>query len=240
MKRSNLIVVLVCLAGAVLVSTNASAMYHPRVGRFMQRDPLPGPATPMRADTTGPVIGGRFARREHRPQEIPSASAQYTDGMSLYQYAQSSPSTKLDPNGLLAVKVCVRPLGIFPSWLPWWASPANHAYIKMGGWTAGFQDDSIVHSPDLGPNHRGRKCWLSKKADKGKLPDGTTCKCATDAQIEKCVKDFAAKGAVKFGYGKYNVVTNNCGDWVINTKKRCCLKGKVPYHTYGPNHGSAE
>ena len=90
MKTPRLVAVLVNLAVIALLATDASAMYHPTMGRFMQRDPGSGGmmAAP-RVGTAGPSVAGSFLTRD-----------QYADGMNLYQYAGTNPVTRLDPNGL--------------------------------------------------------------------------------------------------------------------------------------------
>ena len=61
-------------------------MYHPTMGRFMQRDP--GASSPARVGTVGPAVGGGFVPRD-----------QYADGMHLYQYVRSCPTRFVDWNG---------------------------------------------------------------------------------------------------------------------------------------------
>jgi RHS repeat-associated protein len=151
----------------------------------------------------------------------------------LYVYAKNNSLRFTDPLGLAAgVSVCVRPLAALPNALPWWASPVNHAYIQIGNWSAGFQGDSTVHVPEDNPNHAGKKCWPAQKRNGGTFPDGTDCKCASDDQIQNCIKSYSQQGSQAGGYPSYGVVSNNCGDWVINALSRCCLKGKIPYHWY--------
>ncbi|WP_432799443.1 RHS repeat-associated core domain-containing protein [Poriferisphaera sp. WC338] len=67
---STLKIILVCLS-LLLCSTDASAMYNPRFGSFMQRDPL----------------------------NNTQAGGGYQDGINLYQYQKSQPLTLVDPSG---------------------------------------------------------------------------------------------------------------------------------------------
>ena len=101
MKRMHLNAVLIGLAA--IVTADASAMYNPRMGVFMQRDPGPGAGRPMRIGTGGPAVGGSFAGRDR--------AAQYADGMDLYQYGRSNPITGVDPTGTIVIVMsgCRRP-----------------------------------------------------------------------------------------------------------------------------------
>jgi hypothetical protein len=79
-------------------------MYHPELGRFMQRDPLgTALARPMviSASTARNVSDARFTQRDHAPPKaIPAV--QYADGMNLYQYVRSNPLNRRDANGLFS------------------------------------------------------------------------------------------------------------------------------------------
>jgi len=75
MKRRNLNGLLLGLAAIALLTADAWAHYHPRAGRFVQRDP----ASYAKGDV------GR---------------GQYADGLSLYQYTASKPIVASDPSGL--------------------------------------------------------------------------------------------------------------------------------------------
>ena len=92
MKHTRLIAVLVGLAAIAVLTTNASAYYHPTVGRFISRDPGPGAAT--RPGTATPAPTNRFIPRD------PTGTGQYADGMDLYQYSRSNPVNLVDPAGL--------------------------------------------------------------------------------------------------------------------------------------------
>lgn len=90
MKRTHLIAALGGLIAVGLFATNASAMYNPSTGTFMQRDPGAGSA--MRAGAGWPEVGGGFIPRD--------STGQYADGMNLYQYVRSQPTVYVDPSGL--------------------------------------------------------------------------------------------------------------------------------------------
>lgn len=92
MKRTHLIAVLVGVVALGILAADASAMYNPNLGQFMQRDPGAGSAN--RVGTAGPAVAGGFIPRD------PTGTNQYADGMSLYQYVRSNPITGLDPQGL--------------------------------------------------------------------------------------------------------------------------------------------
>lgn len=160
----------------------------------------------------------------------------YGENRLLYVFSGNSSISKFDVLGLeCGIEVCVRPLAFFPENLPWWASPANHVYIQHDTWSAGFQKDGTVHVPETNPNHSGKKCFAADKMDTGKLPNGVPCKCATCDDIKNCLGHYASQGSKLGGYPSYCWLFNNCGHWVINTLNKCCMKGDVPWHWYGPN-----
>lgn len=76
-------------------------IYHPGMGRFVQRDPV---ATALQPHPTqfhtrsGRTTGTRFTARDR-------AGSQYRDGMNLYQYVKGNPVVFLDPSGLAVIMV---------------------------------------------------------------------------------------------------------------------------------------
>jgi len=82
-------VALLALAATASDAQARHRVYHPTVGRFMQRDPV---GTPNESPLTRNLSAPQFTRRD--------PVAQYRDGMSLYQYVRSSPSGYVDPMGL--------------------------------------------------------------------------------------------------------------------------------------------
>jgi len=92
-RATRLIAVLVGLAVIAGVAAEASACYHPGIGRFLQRDPGVGGGSPVPVGTAGPIAGEGFASRDQ------AVINQYADGMGLYQYVAGSPECRMDPQG---------------------------------------------------------------------------------------------------------------------------------------------
>lgn len=123
---------------------------------------------------------------------------------------------------------CARPLKncFYENWA-WWLAPFCHAYLQIGDWS-----DGIGGGEDL-DDDRSRKCWEATKSEDGTMVvDGETIDCAdaTNEQIQQCVKDLAAAGGV---CSDYDIICNNCGDWVMDILEACCLEGSyLPYLIY--------
>ena len=95
---ASLFAVLASFAAVALLATDASAMYHPTVGRFLQRDPGPdGMMAAPRVGTAGAVVGGGFLPRD--------STGQYEDGMNLYEYVRGQPPNMVDPSGLWTSRI---------------------------------------------------------------------------------------------------------------------------------------
>lgn len=92
MKTTRPITVIVALTALAALAADASAYYHPTVGRFISRDPGSGRNSSSPAATT------------HFPPRDPTGSNQYADGMNLYEYVRSNPVGYVDPMGLAATK----------------------------------------------------------------------------------------------------------------------------------------
>jgi hypothetical protein len=117
----------------------------------------------------------------------------------------------------IGVRFCARPIdGWYENW-PWWLAPFNHAYLEIDDWTRGF--DGSVYPENTGDG-RSRKCWEAKRKLTGKL-HGTDIDCAsaTPQQIQDCIKKLAVSGTQD---GPYDLITNNCGDWVKRIADLCC------------------
>jgi hypothetical protein len=86
MKRTHLIAVVVGFMASVMLAQDAfgrARMYNPRLGQFMQRDPLGTPVAPALAVSPEPIersmSSAIYTRRDPQP------AVQYADGMNLYQ-----------------------------------------------------------------------------------------------------------------------------------------------------------
>ncbi len=90
MKNSRLLAALVAAAFIVLAAADASAMYNPATGTFLQRDP--GPGGPARVGTAPSLGANHFTPRD--------PFGNYADGPNLYRYVGSNPLARVDPEGL--------------------------------------------------------------------------------------------------------------------------------------------
>lgn len=96
MRTTRRIAILVALAAVAVFTTEAPAMYHAGMGRFLQRDPGAGGAHRLGAGGA-PAATGRFIPRD------PTGSNQYADGMNLYHYCRNRPGMLTDPAGTMPV-----------------------------------------------------------------------------------------------------------------------------------------
>jgi len=98
MRMRSILPVFVAALVAVVFTTDAMAMYHPGLGRFVQRDPHGqelGP-TPNRIGNTHPSsVNFNFIPRDEINPHL-----QYSSGSNIYQYVNSSPESRIDPVGL--------------------------------------------------------------------------------------------------------------------------------------------
>jgi len=79
---------------AVVFTADAMAMYHPGLGRYVQRDPHGTAISPFARLSKNPSRGF-IPRRDFNPH------LQYASGMSLYEGLKSNPLTYVDPSGLI-------------------------------------------------------------------------------------------------------------------------------------------
>lgn len=94
MKKTPLVAALAGLLAFSILAADASAMYHPTLGTWLQRDPGPGGMmAPPRVGAGGPAASGGFAPRDY--------TSQYDGGANLLQYVRSSPVIQRDPFGLI-------------------------------------------------------------------------------------------------------------------------------------------
>jgi hypothetical protein len=89
MRTTRLVAAFAGLLALAMCAADASAMYNPSTGTWLQRDPGPGGMMPAPRIGGGPAMGGSFLPRD-----------QYADGMNLYQYVRSDPIGLSDAAGL--------------------------------------------------------------------------------------------------------------------------------------------
>ena len=90
MNHTRLATALMGLTVVFLAAADASAMYDPATGSFLNRDPISVGPTPFGG--VAPVAASRFVPRD--------PARQYRDGMDLYQYVRGNPASFTDPQGL--------------------------------------------------------------------------------------------------------------------------------------------
>jgi len=88
-----LLPLLAALALTCLLTAEVRAVYHPRLGRFLQRDPVG--VIEVKEGRSGQI-------REPVP---PTLRTPYADGMHLYQYCRSRPTVGLDPSGKIVLLI---------------------------------------------------------------------------------------------------------------------------------------
>jgi len=151
MKTKHPLAVLLGLAAVALLAADASAIYHPTMGRFLQRDP--GARGPMRP-------GRGFIPRD-----------QYADGMNLYQYVRSRPVTAVDPNGTLTL---VHKVGFDSEKKlhPWYFNitfSITAVLDESSMWWFGLPNKSDYYA--LGQDITiGLECWDTPQTDPENLP----------------------------------------------------------------------
>ena len=136
---NGLLAIVAGLAVIAILTPDAPAYYHPRAGRFMQRDPAANPSQEEgRVEPPDPpnVYPSPVANPAHvlqTPWRSPGGFAgpvQYADGPSLYMYARGNPITGLDPTGLDR-KANV---WIHREFLAWtWVAPNVISHTWLGG-----------------------------------------------------------------------------------------------------------
>ena len=97
MKSRFLFAVLTVFAAIAILAADASAMYHPTVGRFLQRDPGADRITDAPRIGGGPAPVSQFIPRD--------PTGQYADGANLYECVRSNPLGYADPFGTDAKQV---------------------------------------------------------------------------------------------------------------------------------------
>ena len=140
MRRTRLIAVLAGLMVLAVLSADASAMLHPALGRFLQRDPVIAAVVHTATGGTGPAVPS--ARRDA-----------YHGRTNAYQYCTSDPVMAADPLGLEDYRIGNGPRPTIrwddgypynpnaePTWLDYWNWTKYGALLEAA--------EALGHLPD--------------------------------------------------------------------------------------------
>ena len=262
MKRTRLIAVLVAVFAVGIFATDASAFYHPGMGRWMQRDPGAGGMTGApRVGTAGPAVGGQF---------IPTdPTGQYRDGPNLYGCVGNNPVNWVDWTGNAKEKPgkgggtspgtpapgtpgSVGPpeppagegatcgIQVYRSAIctlsPKKPSDFGHEWITDGTTTWDFPKNYF--QDPVQPCHKYDKehpmhIWNAHVTYwGGGLPNGTPCKQASCRQIKACLQDAENEWAGT----PYTFWGHNCIGFAQFALKKCCM-AKGVFETRSPGWG---
>jgi hypothetical protein len=139
-----------------------------------------------------------------------STSGAQREEILAYAFAVNDPVEHVDKLGLSSTS----PATGVDSCVRHYSGAMWHAYLQVGPWTMGWAGSPYPESPSTKPT----KCVQMSRRTSGTLPDGTTCKCATPAQLQACVKDSG-----NWPTGSYTLIGRNCGTWAYEVAKHCCM-----------------
>lgn len=100
MKNKIVAIWLAALVASLVLTDTASAYYSPRLGRFLNRDPLLEPGADLARRTTTAGAGVRFVPRDPVPR------GRREENANLYQYVDSNPVCQIDLLGLKKYSYC--------------------------------------------------------------------------------------------------------------------------------------
>lgn len=233
----------------------AWAYYSPRLGRFLNRDPISEPAFVLaqRTAANGLPSWSRFAPRD----SIASAANQYTA-------MNNAPTDFIDPDGREPCKRETFPGVVVQRF----TSAVGHQWLVVDGARRGFYPEGensvpfvvpgkwigegimIAVEEPLGSGHIERVDridyaiahdwfdeWNTRRRCTGKLQDGsgkgTYCSCASRGQIIDCLLKRTSPGTT----GTYCLVGGNCTDRSESALVDCCLRKHQRTH-HGKPFGS--
>jgi hypothetical protein len=231
------------LAGLVVVffsAADASAMYNPATGSFLNRDP--GPISPTRSMGMPTYnTGDQFLQRD--------TPAQYTAGMDLYEYVKSQPTLFIDPFGNYMVGTGVYICNGYTKGSLVWGNYPAHTYVRINGTGYGLYAQSHLS------NRQGNgscKCSGDYKAvwdkavlkdddssvyperDPTNLPDGSNYAVCTEIRVDNTfydpskVKDEVLSRA-KAGQDTYSLPLSNCNTFADRVIGQGISASQRPY-----------
>lgn len=244
---------------------------HPTLGRFMTRDPVGETMTPATQQLTAFLprnSSAVFSQAEAAAQRKIAARLgmdsmasphiwKYADGMSLYEYQQSTPINSLDPSGYAqwvrtGIKWCTGYM-VKPD-IDLWNLLGVHDFLMVDGVGWGFYAKSHAGGP---PDSSGGIGVISTigtvvSGDEQKYPNAyglpgqqTYSRCHEYLVDEACCKggakrfhDAVAEGVLAQGHDlPYGALTANCKAWaggvVAAAKDKACPSSWLNPWTWG-------
>lgn len=220
--RHSLIVGSMIILMILGAADSASAYYSPRQGRWLSRDPIGEKGTVL----TSREVGQRA--QDGRSEGHVSSQEPERAGEPLYLFVENSPVCFADYIGL----ACMIPLveeyehnfgthhkGILLQGSDWDYGPGGPWYYSFGvsPWN-GNPMPTPANTRYIRQLRNDVFAWFRKLED-GQAK-GKKCSCATCADIYSCIK----YRSVDWNGTWYDLLTNNCWDFVADVKDKCCLK----------------
>jgi len=245
MKTTHLVAILVSCAAVALLAADASAMYHPTMGRFMQRDPI-GYADEMNLYEyvrSGPLSGSDpFGTKWWNPLTW------FDEELSCCGTKKYDPEKACcaDPEKSEVVSTCDPPEGfevigdvVAEENRP--GASASEKVERQIGRSTGAMHVNVYYNKSeirqgffggvttdakVGPDKGG---WALKRVEKGALRWGSSagleCRCATAEMIVDCVRSAPAPRSKDGVDDEFNSILNNCQQDVQHAIEGCCLRG---------------
>ncbi len=248
-KRTTTVSLLAAMAVLALADA-ASAYYSPRLGRFLNRDPVSEP---------GAAVVRQVGRQS--VSFVPRDPLRVAAEANEYEFVENAPTDKLD---LLGLQTCKRDLfpdvtveqytgGIAHQWLN--ISGSRRGFYPVGplfGGPGQWVDESTLpaefpvgqyRDPVTGRTHIVYapkvqwalandyvNTWNTRRRCTGGLTfgraKGTACSCATGDQILDCLLTATQPGVG----GTYSLIGGNCIDRSEDALSQCCLRKNKQTH----------
>jgi hypothetical protein len=254
MRKRTIATMLVVAFVSFVLADAASAYYSPRLGRFLNRDPIGEPGARVASAATNTT---QFIPRDALPGGLEG---------NLYRFVDNAPTNTVDPDGR---EPCKR--DVFPGvTVQKFNNSIGHEWLNIGGAYRGFypnpgksfpliqpgqwQDETTINLwPVEDPPGSGHYVyvpriyvafandwydeWNTRRRCTGKLgygdAKGTPCCSAKPEQIINCLLKRTEPGTP----GLYLLIGGNCMDHAENALTDCCLRKNERIHHGKPVPG---
>ncbi len=254
MKNKMFTTMLVAVLATLFLADAASAYYSPRMGRFLNRDPIGETGARVVRAATHTI---RFISRDALPGNLEG---------NLYRFVDNTPTNNVDPDGR---EPCKR--DVFPGvTVQKFNNSVGHEWLNIAGTYRGFypnpgksfpliqpgtwQDEMTInlwqveYPPGSGQYVEMPRIsvalandwydeWNTRRRCTGKLKygdaKGTSCRCAKSDEIINCMMKRTEPGTS----GLYLLIGGNCIDHAENALTDCCLRKNERIHHGKPVPG---